>query len=223
VQTLAWNAYGKVSQVVKGDVTMTFGYDAQQNRLKKEVITGEKKKINYSFRDAQGNVLAVYERRKENEKELLWKHFKGCFESTIKQPLIMRTIFYGFLIGSWMSCSSLHQIRYQLPMPTRYSIQQEIHKLDSLTGLNLKKNVYVTLYHQDGAILLLFNQRPLHPELQRLVRQTHHYLVLNETIPMIMQTDLWSLQNPTLNAILPYGFWVRINDAGCFLGSGLSY
>jgi RHS repeat-associated protein len=64
---LRWNAYGKVQSVSKEDLenhplgeTMTFGYDAQQNRLKKEVKTGAKQKINYYFRDAQGNGLSLY-------------------------------------------------------------------------------------------------------------------------------------------------------------------
>jgi RHS repeat-associated protein len=63
---LEWNAYGKVRQVTTSTATMTFGYDAQQNRLKKTVngVTS------YYIRDAQGNTLAVYER---NGSSLKWK------------------------------------------------------------------------------------------------------------------------------------------------------
>jgi RHS repeat-associated protein len=63
---LEWNAYGKVRQVTTSTATMTFGYDAQQNRLKKTVngVTS------YYIRDAQGNTLAVYER---SGSSLKWK------------------------------------------------------------------------------------------------------------------------------------------------------
>jgi RHS repeat-associated protein len=67
---LEWNAYGKVRQVTTSTATMTFGYDAQQNRLKKTVATNSGTKTTYYIRDAQGNALAVYE---QNGASLVWK------------------------------------------------------------------------------------------------------------------------------------------------------
>ncbi len=67
---LTWNAYGKVRQVTTGSATMTFGYDAQQNRLSKTVTANGETKTTYYIRDAQGNALAVYERRGSS---LIWK------------------------------------------------------------------------------------------------------------------------------------------------------
>jgi hypothetical protein len=51
-------------------MTMTFGYDAQQNRLRKTVLTNGETKTTYYIRDAQGNPLAVYEQRGSS---LVWK------------------------------------------------------------------------------------------------------------------------------------------------------
>jgi RHS repeat-associated protein len=65
-----WNAYGKVRQVTTSTATMTFGYDAQQNRLRKTVTTSSGTKTTYYIRDAQGNALAVYE---QNGASLVWK------------------------------------------------------------------------------------------------------------------------------------------------------
>jgi RHS repeat-associated protein len=65
----AWNAYGKVRQVPTATATMSFGYDAQQHRLKKTVTTGTTTTTRYYIRDAQGNALAVYERKRDS---LIW-------------------------------------------------------------------------------------------------------------------------------------------------------
>jgi RHS repeat-associated protein len=67
---LEWNAYGKVRQVTTSTATMTFGYDAQQNRLRKTVTTNGTTKTTYYIRDAQGNPLAVYE---QNGSSLKWQ------------------------------------------------------------------------------------------------------------------------------------------------------
>jgi RHS repeat-associated protein len=62
-----------VRQVTQSNTntTMTFGYDAQQHRLKKSVTINGVTKTTYYIRDAQGNPLAVYERT--NGTTLTWK------------------------------------------------------------------------------------------------------------------------------------------------------
>ena len=67
IQQLWWNVYGKVSRVQKDGLTMSFGYDAQQNRLKKMVERAAKDQTNYYLRDAQGNVLTVYRKTKRRD------------------------------------------------------------------------------------------------------------------------------------------------------------
>jgi RHS repeat-associated protein len=85
VTQLTWNAYGKVSQVIQGTTTMTFGYDAQQHRLKKSVTRSGRTTTTYYIRDAQGNSLAVYERRQDT---LIWKeqHLYGSSRLGMLKP-----------------------------------------------------------------------------------------------------------------------------------------
>jgi RHS repeat-associated protein len=59
-RNLEWNAYGKVKRVTQTENTLLFGYDAQQNRLKKQVTKENCSQTDYYIRDAQGNVLSVY-------------------------------------------------------------------------------------------------------------------------------------------------------------------
>ena len=53
-------SYGKVKRVRQTESTLLFGYDAQQNRLKKQVTKENCSQTDYYIRDAQGNVLSVY-------------------------------------------------------------------------------------------------------------------------------------------------------------------
>jgi RHS repeat-associated protein len=77
----SWTVYGKMNSAVKYTYTgalsqqtgSEFGYDAQQNRYKKDNFSREedesahtlteKHDINYYIRDAQGNVLAIYNKQ----------------------------------------------------------------------------------------------------------------------------------------------------------------
>ena len=66
IQNITWNVYGKMTSVVnvKKERSLNFYYDAAGNRVKK--IDG-KDKATYYVRDAQGNVMAVYEKAKPNQ------------------------------------------------------------------------------------------------------------------------------------------------------------
>lgn len=68
---VTWNAYGKVQKVVKKNTggvvikTMRYYYDAQGNRVIKEVYAGDEnaaKEVTWYVRAADGNVLAVYKK-----------------------------------------------------------------------------------------------------------------------------------------------------------------
>ena len=67
--TITWTPYGKVKTVTPPDdsdlPTTTFGYDAAQNRILKEVATAEGITQTYYIRDAQGNMLATYKVEKD--------------------------------------------------------------------------------------------------------------------------------------------------------------
>ena len=74
IKTIEWTLYGKIKKVTKTNgKTLTFAYDAAGNRIKKEVYYYDdpeiwSKSTTYYTRDAQGNVLAVYD-HKEGPKE----------------------------------------------------------------------------------------------------------------------------------------------------------
>lgn len=66
-QTIAWRVDGKVKSVTKanGTVIISFEYDGLGNRTAKTVTTGTNATTTYYQRDAQGNVLSVYEMVKQ--------------------------------------------------------------------------------------------------------------------------------------------------------------
>jgi RHS repeat-associated protein len=70
---IAWTPYGKVESIDLGSGKVTlFEYDAMQNRIKKEVNNGEGSIVTtYYIRDAQGNVMATYERTSSSN--ISWK------------------------------------------------------------------------------------------------------------------------------------------------------
>ena len=64
---ITWTAYGKVDSIYNDntDLAINFNYDASQNRLSKRVITTASSDTvtSYYIRDAQGNIMAIYELR----------------------------------------------------------------------------------------------------------------------------------------------------------------
>ena len=64
-KTIEWNVYGKIAQITQADsrTSTYYGYDAQGNRIHKAFTNtdGDVFKHVYYVRDAQGNVLAIYE------------------------------------------------------------------------------------------------------------------------------------------------------------------
>ncbi len=67
IENIEWTVYGKIKEVTRhtahGMQTLKFDYDASGNRIAKHVYsaTGTWKKSTYYSRDAQGNVMSVYE------------------------------------------------------------------------------------------------------------------------------------------------------------------
>lgn len=73
VSAIVWNAYGKVERITKlnGQV-IVFGYDGMQNRIMKAVHSGFDTTFTFYVRDAQGNVLGVYNRFSGNPSTITW-------------------------------------------------------------------------------------------------------------------------------------------------------
>lgn len=89
---ITWNPYGKILQVdVLGGLSQNFfAYDAMQNRLKKRKVASGSDISTYYIRDAQGNVLAVYEK---NGSTITWKeqHLYGSNRLGTVQPAVAWT------------------------------------------------------------------------------------------------------------------------------------
>ncbi|MGV7105867.1 thrombospondin type 3 repeat-containing protein, partial [Flavobacterium sp. U410] len=65
--TIKWRVDGKVDKIIKDTgVIIAFEYDGLGNRLAKRVTSGQTTTTTYYERDAQGNVLAVYEKDADN-------------------------------------------------------------------------------------------------------------------------------------------------------------
>jgi RHS repeat-associated protein len=63
IDDVQWTVYGKIRSITKHDGTLIeYGYDPTGNRISKTVTnTSNVKTTSYYFRDATGNVMAVYE------------------------------------------------------------------------------------------------------------------------------------------------------------------
>ena len=68
IANIEWTVAGKVAKVTKTDnTTISFEYDALGNRVKKELATAAGLvTATYYVRDASGNIMAVYDERKED-------------------------------------------------------------------------------------------------------------------------------------------------------------
>jgi RHS repeat-associated protein len=69
IASISWTVYGKISRIVKNDSTrIIYAYDASGNRISKLVIpsSGGQGVTTWYIRDAQGNVMSVYEADKSS-------------------------------------------------------------------------------------------------------------------------------------------------------------
>ena len=105
VTTFLWNVYGKMTNVQSTNTAtrdiQTYFYDAQQNRFKKyaeATVSGVTKiTTDYYIRDAQGNVLAIYQAK---DADFLWKeqHLYGSSRLGMWQP--EKSVLGGFFSSS---------------------------------------------------------------------------------------------------------------------------
>ncbi|MBO0360805.1 RHS repeat-associated core domain-containing protein [Hymenobacter sp. BT186] len=68
VSNITWNVYGKIEHVTQANGrAILYGYDAQGNRVRKTISTNNGAQLEHTFyvRDAQGNVLAVYQQQRQ--------------------------------------------------------------------------------------------------------------------------------------------------------------
>jgi RHS repeat-associated protein len=77
ITNISWTVYGKIKNITKSTGTIEYRYDASGNRIyKKTFISGATTETYYS-RDAQGNVMAVYEKQAANPLKWMEQHLYG--------------------------------------------------------------------------------------------------------------------------------------------------
>jgi len=60
IDGISWTAYGKIKQGQRSDTIEEFSYDANNNRVIRDIKIGSGDLRQYYIRDAQGNLLSVY-------------------------------------------------------------------------------------------------------------------------------------------------------------------
>ena len=91
--TISWSPYGKITDVNKTVAPASklfYGYDVSQNRVLKGVINGVDTSRTYYIRDAQGNTMAVYTRKKDT---IVWteQHLYGSSRLGTWEPKLRLT------------------------------------------------------------------------------------------------------------------------------------
>ncbi len=78
ISNIGWTVYGKISYITKTDNSrLDYTYDASGNRIEKKYSKGGVEHYSWYVRDAQGNVMAVYEKRAETAVRNTEAHLYG--------------------------------------------------------------------------------------------------------------------------------------------------
>ncbi len=105
ITKISWTVYGKIKSITKninGIITeIAYIYDAAGNRIRKAVTANGQTTITWYARDVQGNSLAVYSDRQNNQPGTWWQeqHLYGIARLGMWAPAINITTTAG--IGEW--------------------------------------------------------------------------------------------------------------------------
>lgn len=89
--TIEWTVYGKIKEIYKSNIPIIqYKYDASGNRVRKSVLSGGITTDTWYVRDAQGNTMAVYSNRSENQTGIFWleQHLFGSSRLGLWNPAI---------------------------------------------------------------------------------------------------------------------------------------
>ena len=77
ITNISWTVYGKIKNITKSTGTIEYRYDASGNRIYKKTFISGATTETYYARDAQGNVMAVYEKQAANPLKWMEQHLYG--------------------------------------------------------------------------------------------------------------------------------------------------
>jgi RHS repeat-associated protein len=77
ITNISWTVYGKIKNITKSTGTIEYRYDASGNRIYKKTFISGATTETYYARDAQGNVMAVYEKQAANPLKWVEQHLYG--------------------------------------------------------------------------------------------------------------------------------------------------
>lgn len=115
INEIEWTVSGKVAKIEKNGTTISFAYDGLGTRISKTITNPNKEVTTFYVRDAQGNVMAVYENTQSGTNNTL----------AIKEHQI-----YG------SSRLGIANVNKELTAPTEF-VQEEIYSNDFSTLENL--------------------------------------------------------------------------------------
>src|SRR5690606_33128373 len=92
IDRIEWTVYGKIRKITKGTTTIEYGYDAGGNRITKTVDDDGTVVTTFYVRDAQGNVLAVYNNTTEDSYVWREQHLYGSSRLGMVKPDMKATV-----------------------------------------------------------------------------------------------------------------------------------
>ena len=77
ISSISWTVYGKIKSITKSNGTIDYRYDASGSRIYKKTFISGVTTETYYARDAQGNVMAVYEKQPTTPLKWMEQHLYG--------------------------------------------------------------------------------------------------------------------------------------------------
>ena len=162
--TIKWRVDGKVDKIIKDTgVIIAFEYDGLGNRLAKRVTSGQTTTTTYYERDAQGNVLAVYEKDADNL-FLSEHHIYGSSRLGIEQKNIPLVDTQELKIAQKEMPSIVERQLATPEIATILPVSLDLHGLELNGGnatswkMNIHRSFFSGQSHQTGDVFNLFQE-----------------------------------------------------------------
>ena len=96
ITNISWTVYGKIASITKeGNINLEYTYDATGNRIEKKYTKGTEVHYTWYVRDAQGNTMAVYEKKGTTAVRLTESHLYGSSRLGMVKELTKAPVITG--------------------------------------------------------------------------------------------------------------------------------